>query len=65
MIRSSVNRKRGGYRVQISRMELIRQALAFGEWVNMVVDVEERVDPLSGRVVRSYSFNELVNRRQN
>lgn len=62
VIRSSPDRQRGSHRIQISRADMIRNALAFGERVAMLVDVEERVDPLSGKRSRTFAFKQLLER---
>jgi hypothetical protein len=62
-IKASMNRKRGGYRIAIPRDELIRHALAFGEYVVILVNVEERVDPLTGKSSVINDFCELIERR--
>lgn len=63
VLKSSITNKRGN-KVEIETDELIQLGLAFGEWIEISVTVEEKTDSLTKRSETKNIFHELLSRRQ-
>ena len=63
-VKSSMNQRRGGRKVEIDRSELIDLGLAFGEWIEISVTVEQKIDALTTKRVSKNVFHELIERRR-